>query len=141
VRRRRRNDVRQAQKSQFGPTVSRWLGFRVTSGFGRCRTGDGISEPADEGLSHRQTEAEGVETIAAMEPDRGREAETLSAIPARGWKDVILRLYNDLSEHRILALAAGRTYYALLAIFPAIAALVAIYGLFSDPSSIANHLD
>ena len=33
------------------------------------------------------------------------------------------------------------TYYSLLAIFPAIAALVAIYGLFSDPGSIAKHLD
>jgi membrane protein len=33
------------------------------------------------------------------------------------------------------------TYYSLLAIFPALAALVAIYGLFSDPGSIAKHLD
>ncbi len=33
------------------------------------------------------------------------------------------------------------TYYSILAIFPAIAALVAIYGLFSDPGSIAKHLD
>jgi membrane protein len=33
------------------------------------------------------------------------------------------------------------TYYSLLAIFPAIAALVAVYGLASDPSTIARHLD
>jgi membrane protein len=33
------------------------------------------------------------------------------------------------------------TYYSLLAIFPALAALVAIYGLFSDPGSIAKHLE
>jgi membrane protein len=33
------------------------------------------------------------------------------------------------------------TYYSILAIFPALAALVAIYGLFSDPASIAKHLD
>jgi len=33
------------------------------------------------------------------------------------------------------------TYYSILAIFPAIAALVAVYGLFSDPSTIARHLD
>ena len=32
-----------------------------------------------------------------------------------------------------MAVAAGVTYYALLAIFPAIAALVSIYGLFADP--------
>jgi membrane protein len=40
-----------------------------------------------------------------------------------------------------MALAAGVTYYSLLTIFPAIAALVARYGLFSDPSTIARHLD
>jgi hypothetical protein len=40
-----------------------------------------------------------------------------------------------------LALAAGMTFYSLLAIFPALAAFVAIYGLFSDPASITGHLD
>jgi membrane protein len=52
-----------------------------------------------------------------------------------------LRAYSNVGNHRILALAAGITYYSLLAIFPALAALVAIYGLFSDPSTIAKHLD
>jgi Predicted membrane protein len=33
------------------------------------------------------------------------------------------------------------TFYSLLAIFPALAALVAIYGLFSDPAAITGHLD
>jgi membrane protein len=32
-------------------------------------------------------------------------------------------------------------FYSLLAIFPALAALVAVYGLFSDPASITAHLD
>jgi membrane protein len=32
-----------------------------------------------------------------------------------------------ISSHRILALAAGMTYYSLLAIFPAIGAVVAVY--------------
>jgi membrane protein len=40
-----------------------------------------------------------------------------------------------------MELAAGMTYYSLFAIFPAIAALVAVYGLFADPSTIAKHLD
>ena len=51
------------------------------------------------------------------------------------------RVYGNVSDHRILALAAGMTYYSILAIFPALAALVAIYGLFTDPASIAKHLD
>jgi membrane protein len=72
---------------------------------------------------------------------RGRDAKFPSDIPAKGWKDILLRTYKNIGEHRILALAAGVTYYSILAIFPAIAALVAIYGLFSDPSGIAKHLD
>lgn len=79
--------------------------------------------------------------VATEDKERGRLAAAPSEIPLRGWKDILLRVYDNISEHRVLALAAGMTYYSLLAIFPALAALVAIYGLFSDPSSIAKHLD
>jgi len=78
---------------------------------------------------------------AAEEAGRGRHAASPSEIPAKGWKDILWRVYGNVSDHRILALAAGMTYYSILAIFPALAALVAIYGLFSDPGSIAKHLD
>src|SRR4051812_48958640 len=56
---------------------------------------------------------------------RGRLADRPSEIPAPGWKDILLRVYHNISEHRVIALAAGVTFYTLLAIFPAIAALVA----------------
>jgi membrane protein len=39
-----------------------------------------------------------------------------------------------------LAVAAGLTFYGILAIFPAITALVSIYGLFADPAAIQNQL-
>jgi len=55
--------------------------------------------------------------------------------------DILLRVYKGVSEDRILANAAGVTYYALLALFPGIAAVVSIYGLFADPSAIVSHLD
>jgi membrane protein len=61
--------------------------------------------------------------------------------PTRSWYDRLLRIYTAISEHRIIALAAGMTFYSLLAIFPALAALVAIYSLFADPSTIAGHVD
>ena len=77
---------------------------------------------------------------AAEETDRARGATTPSEI-ASGWKNILLRVYQDVSKHRIMALAAGITYYSIFAIFPAIAAVVAIYGLVSDPSTIAKHLD
>jgi membrane protein len=88
-------------------------------------------------VSHEASPAD----LTREDDDRGRSATTPSQIPTRGWKDILLRVYANLSDHRILALAAGMTYYSLLAIFPALAALVAVYGLFSDPGTIASHLD
>jgi membrane protein len=80
---------------------------------------------------------------ARTQPGRehGRLASTPSEIPARGWKDVLLRVWNNIGEDRIMLVAAGVTFYCLLAIFPAIAALVALYGLFADPSTISRNLD
>jgi len=53
---------------------------------------------------------------------------------------VLLRVYAGISEDRIFSLAAASTYFGLLAIFPALAALIGIYGLFSDPSTIDAQL-
>jgi membrane protein len=72
---------------------------------------------------------------------RGRSAETPSQIPVRGWQDILLRVYYGILENRILLVAAGVTFYSLLAIFPGIAALISIYGLFADPATVASHLD
>ena len=60
---------------------------------------------------------------------------------ARGWKGVLLRVWNGIFADRILQNAAAVSFYTLLALFPAIAALVSIYGLFSDPTTIAKQLD
>jgi membrane protein len=94
--------------------------------FARRRSGDASSVRGED----RQAET-----------GRGRSADTPSEIPVPGWKDIILRVYRGISENRILLVAAGVTFYALLAIFPGIAALISIYGLFADPASVANHLD
>jgi len=51
------------------------------------------------------------------------------------------RTYEEFGKDRIMSVAAGVTYYALLAVFPAIAALVSIYGLFADPATIQDHLN
>ena len=73
--------------------------------------------------------------------ERGRLAATPEQIPNRGWKDIAVRVWREISRHRILAVAAGVTFYALLAIFPFIAAMMAIYSLFADPSTIGSHLE
>jgi membrane protein len=77
----------------------------------------------------------------ASDDGRGRSAKKPSDIPPPGWKDILLRIYDGINGDRILANAAAVTFYALLALFPGIAALVSIYGLFADPSTIASRLD
>jgi membrane protein len=74
-------------------------------------------------------------------PGRGRHAERPSDIPPPGWKDIVVRIYRNIGSDRVVALAGSVTFYSILALFPAIAALVALYGLFADPSTIAAHLD
>jgi membrane protein len=76
----------------------------------------------------------------AHEPGRGRHAAAPWQIPWAGWKDILWRTYQQISEDRLLAVAAGVVFYGLLAMFPAITAAVSLYGLFAKASTINEHL-
>jgi membrane protein len=71
---------------------------------------------------------------------RGRRAKVPTAIPWRGWKDILTRAYSEIQNDRVLALAAGVVFYSLVALVPAIAAGVSSYALFADAATIASHL-
>ncbi|WP_153067361.1 YihY/virulence factor BrkB family protein [Steroidobacter cummioxidans] len=71
---------------------------------------------------------------------RGRAAERPREIPARGWWDIARRVQKELTADNVSIIAAGLAMYALLAAFPALAAVVSIYGLFASPADIANHI-
>jgi membrane protein len=100
--------------------------FLVAVGFGRRRS---------------QASLRAKDRSEQFDDGRGRSATAPSEIPARGWKDIVLRVYEGISDDRILANSAAVTFYALLALFPAIAAIVSIYGLVADPNTIAKSLD
>lgn len=74
------------------------------------------------------------------EKNRGREAAWPHRIPLRGWWDILKRLISEVMEDRITLIAAGATFYLILALFPALAAFVSIYGLVADPVTIADHI-
>ncbi|WP_245308912.1 YihY/virulence factor BrkB family protein [Aurantimonas sp. 22II-16-19i] len=76
----------------------------------------------------------------AGEPGRGRDASHPTAIPWKGWKDIAARLYVSFFEDRVMLIAAGATFYLLLALFPAFAVFVSFYGFVSDPLSISEHI-
>lgn len=73
--------------------------------------------------------------------ERGRTARTPKDIPAKGWKDILWRVWEEQSEDNIGMIAAGVAYYAILALFPAIAAAVSLYGLVADPTAIEGQFD
>jgi membrane protein len=72
--------------------------------------------------------------------DGGLNASKPSEIPARGWWAIIKRTLWESSEDRVMTEAAGITFYALLSLFPALTAMVSLYGLFADRQAIGEHL-
>ncbi|WP_320204004.1 YihY/virulence factor BrkB family protein [Agrobacterium rosae] len=76
----------------------------------------------------------------SVDESRGRFAETPGEITFCGYRDVFWRVFSEFTEDRVTLVAAGATYYLLLALFPALAALVSLYGVFSDPVTIAKHI-
>ncbi|MGB3243751.1 MAG: YihY/virulence factor BrkB family protein [Sulfitobacter sp.] len=71
---------------------------------------------------------------------RGRNADAPTEIPAKGWKDIALRVKDAMSSDHVGLIAAGVAFYALLAIFPAITALMALSGLVLEPAQITAQL-
>jgi Virulence factor BrkB len=92
------------------------------------------------GTTRSTDEPREVQHQRAHEPGRGRHATAPWQIPWAGWKDILSRTYQQINEDRVLAVAAGVVFYALLAIFPAITAMVSLYGLFAKASTINEHL-
>jgi membrane protein len=70
----------------------------------------------------------------------GREAEHPGEIPPRGWFAVLKRVRREVKDDNVALLAAGVAFYAMLAIFPAIIAVVTIYGMVADPEDVRTQI-
>ena len=70
----------------------------------------------------------------------GRDADSPAVIPPRGWLEVLRRVWDEIGKDNMSIIAAGCAFYALLALFPAITALVAIYGIVADPGTIEQQI-
>lgn len=76
----------------------------------------------------------------AREPGRGRLATRPEQIPRKGWTDILWRWGASYFGDRVGFVAGGVTFFVLLSLFPTLAALVTIYGLFADPTDAAQRL-
>jgi membrane protein len=89
-------------------------------------------------------ESEKQRTRPAMQPkraqSRGKRPERPRDISRRGWRDVAAGTKAQIAEDNIGVVAAGVAFFAFLAIFPAIIALISIYGLVVDPQTVQQQL-
>lgn len=57
------------------------------------------------------------------------------------WVEIAKRVYGEVSKDRVTSVSAGVTFFGLLALFPALTALVSIYGLLFDAGSVVGHIE
>ena len=92
-----------------------------------------------DGPGHRGTGSGTAEKRTDTVP--GGEAEKPTEIPARGWFQIVKRGWAEAKTDQVPLLGAGVAFYAFLALFPALIALVTLYGLFADPAVIAEQVN
>ncbi len=119
-------------------------GFAIAAGAIRLedslRTKKRPPSAAPLGAERASDEPHAVQLQRAAQAARGRQADTPTRIPWPGWKDILWRTYEEISADRLMLIAAGVVFYAMLAVVPAITALVSLYGLFAKASTINTHL-
>ncbi len=57
------------------------------------------------------------------------------------WLDLVQNVILSISRNRLIANSGSVAFFGLMAIFPAIATIVSLYGMFADPHTISNHLN
>lgn len=76
----------------------------------------------------------------ARDPGRGRLARRPEHIPYRGWLDILWRTGAAYFGDRVGFFAGGVTFFVVLSMFPTLAVLVTLYGLFADPADAWGRL-
>jgi membrane protein len=71
----------------------------------------------------------------------GRQAEKPTQFGGKAWRDVGKRTAGEVKKDRLSMVAAGVAFYAFLALFPAIAAMVSIYGMVANPADIQQAVE
>lgn len=70
----------------------------------------------------------------------GRGATKPTEIPKAGWWAILKRTWAQISEDNVSMLAGGVAFFAMLSIFPALTAMVSLYGLVADPATVEQQV-
>ena len=91
-------------------------------------------------LPGRGGRSEDVDLASDQARQLGRRARHPVQIPWAGWKRVLKRTAAEVISDRVSLASAGCAFYAVLAMFPAITMLVALYGLLFDPHTVEQQM-
>ncbi|MEO6202017.1 MAG: YihY/virulence factor BrkB family protein [Nitrospirales bacterium] len=91
--------------------------------------------PAEEGARTLPLSQE-----AKNEANRGRKADVPGQIPKFGWWDILVRVKDQISSDNVSIVAAGVAFYGTLALFPALAAIVSVYGLITSQQEVQEQI-
>src|SRR5687768_10402265 len=76
----------------------------------------------------------------AIKPAPGRDADKPTKIPPGGWWQVVRRAFKESKADNVSMLAGGVTFFAFLALFPALIATLTLYGLVADPETVSSQV-
>ncbi|UOY03010.1 YihY/virulence factor BrkB family protein [Blastococcus sp. PRF04-17] len=71
----------------------------------------------------------------------GLHAEKPTQIPWQGWKQVLKRAWAENKADNMPIIAGGVAFFGFLSIFPALIALISIYGLVASPETVERQID
>jgi membrane protein len=96
-------------------------------------------------IRRKQEEAEA--RPAAPRPDqeasdnKGTHADSPTRIPIAGWKEVLRRTWNESWTDNLGLISAGVAFYGFLALVPMLGAIVLVYGLVAEPSTVVSNME
>jgi membrane protein len=61
-------------------------------------------------------------------------------IPVRGWRSILERTWESIFRDHVSVVSAGVAFFGLLAMFPALAAVVAIAGIVKSPTDVQERV-
>jgi membrane protein len=71
----------------------------------------------------------------------GSDAQSPKQVPRRGWIQIVKRAWAESKDDHVPLLSAGVAFYAFLALFPALIALLTVYGLVADPATVTSQVN
>ena len=121
-----------------------WIAAGPRFGRGRARPQEMPRQPAlrlEDAASPDRPEPENPSQEPGESADsRGRSATHPIDFPGGGWRDILMRVITKIGSDHVTLVSAGLAMYGLLAVFPGLAAAVAIYGLFASPANVNQHM-